>query len=68
MKNVKVTRNGSKLVIECDLSVDLGPSGSGKSIMVATSEGIKPVEGEGGFQIGLNLFRKNADYKAAPKK
>lgn len=58
MQNVKYEVRDGKLYIECDLAVDLGPSGSGKNIMVATSKGIKPVPGgPAGLQLGFNLFK-----------
>lgn len=67
MKNVDVKVSATQIVITMDRSVDLGPSGSGKSILVATTAGIKGLDGTD-LQLGLNLFRKNADYKAPAKK
>lgn len=67
MKNVDVKVTADKIVITMDRSVDLGPSGSGKSILVATTAGIKALEGTD-LQLGVNLFRKNAEYKAPAKK
>lgn len=67
MKNVDVKVTADKIVITMDRGVDLGPSKSGKGILVATSAGIQGVEGTD-LQLGLNLFRKNPDYKAPAKK
>jgi hypothetical protein len=39
MKNMTMHVNGNKLVIEVDLSQDLGPSKSGKTVLIASSEG-----------------------------
>lgn len=58
MKNVKLTIDGDKLLVEVDLSQDFGLSGSGKSIVIASTEGNKPV-GKGGIKIGLNVYRPN---------
>jgi len=37
MKNVEVKTEHGKLVIAVDLAKDLGPSASGKSVMIATT-------------------------------
>lgn len=58
MKNVKLTIDGDKLLVEVDLSQDFGLSGSGKSIAIASTEGNKPV-GKGDIKIGLNIYRPN---------
>lgn len=59
MKNIKMTVKGSKLTIEVDLSKDFGKSASGKSIIIASSEGnqslAKPHQD---IKIGLNLYKK----------
>ena len=39
MKNMTMQVNGNKLVIEVDLAQDLGPSKSGKTVLIASSEG-----------------------------
>jgi hypothetical protein len=49
--------NGSKLVIEIDLSQDLGPSKSGKTILIASSEGNVGVPGREDVKVGLNVYR-----------
>lgn len=56
MQNVKTTIKGSKLIIEVDISKDFGFSASGKTIMVASSKGNKPVEGTD-VVLGLNLYK-----------
>jgi hypothetical protein len=58
MQNVTMKREGkSKLVIEIDLSKDLGPSASGKTIMVATTRGNAPVPETSDCFVGINCFR-----------
>ena len=60
MQNIKTTVNGNKLIIEIDTTVTLGPSKSGKTIMVGTSSGNQAVKGTAGGEvtIGVNVFRK----------
>jgi hypothetical protein len=59
MENIAMKRDGSKLVIEIDLSQDQGPSASGKTILVATTRGSAPVPGSEDTFVGLNCFRYN---------
>jgi hypothetical protein len=56
MKNVKYVIDGDKLKIEVDLTEEHGLSSSGKSIIVATSEGPFRVPGRE-ERIGLNIYR-----------
>lgn len=58
MKNVKLTVNRDKLLIEVDLSKQFGPSSSGKSIVIASTEGNQPV-GKDDIKIGLNVYKPN---------
>jgi hypothetical protein len=51
-----LVNDGKKLVIEVDLANNAGVSGSGKSIMIATSAGNMDV-GDG-IKMGLNIYRK----------
>jgi hypothetical protein len=57
MQNAKFTVNGSKLVIEVDLSADLGPSATGKSRMVASTHGNVVIPGTD-VTIGVNAYRR----------
>lgn len=59
MKNVKMSVTGNKLLIEVDLSQSFGPSSSGKSITVASTEGNKPVPDAEEIKIGLNVYKPN---------
>lgn len=59
MKNVKFTRTGKMLTITIDLSQKGTPSASGKTLVVATTSGNQPIEGEGGFIVGLNVYTPN---------
>lgn len=46
------------LTIRVDLNLNLGKSASGKTDIIATSEGNHKLEGGNGAILGLNLYRK----------
>jgi hypothetical protein len=57
MKNVQMTVNGSELTIKVDLSQNFGPSSSGKSDTIASTEGNVSVPGREEVKIGLNIYK-----------
>ena len=57
MKNVELKVEQGKLIVTVDLTKELGPSSSGKSVMIATTEGNVDVPGAPHVKIGLNLYR-----------
>jgi len=54
MKNVETKTEGTKLIITVDLTKTFGPSKSGKTIIVASTEGNVRV---GEVTIGLNVYK-----------
>ena len=56
-KNVQIEVKGSTLVITCDLTKDHGPSKSGKTTIIATTEGNVSIPGHEGIKLGLNLYK-----------
>ncbi len=58
MKNVEMSVEGRILIIKVDLTKECGPSSSGKSIIVATTEGNQSLPGEDNMKIGLNVYKK----------
>ncbi len=58
MKNVEMKVDGDKLTIVVDLSKEFGPSSSGKTIIIATTEGNQPVPEKDGVRIGLNVYKR----------
>jgi hypothetical protein len=48
---------GTILTIKVDLSKEFGPSSSGKTIIVASTEGNAPISGRDEM-VGLNIYRK----------
>jgi len=58
MKNVEMKVVGNILTIQVDLSKEFGPSSSGKTIIIATTEGNVAIDGHEEAKIGLNVYRK----------
>ena len=58
MKNVEMSIEGNILTIKVDLNKDFGPSASGKTIIIASSEGNQPIPGKEAVKIGLNIYKK----------
>jgi hypothetical protein len=56
MQNVTLKVEGTKLVIEVDLSKEIGPSSSGKTMLIASTEGNANVPGYEGVKVGLNVY------------
>lgn len=59
MKNMEMKIEGDKLTITVDLSKRFGKSSSGKSIIIASSEGNQTVPGTEEIKIGLNVYTKS---------
>lgn len=63
MQNAEMKVSGDMLTIKIDLSQRHGPSGSGKSLTIATTGGNMKVPDNPDIKIGLNCYVKNPDYK-----
>ncbi|MDX2347381.1 MAG: hypothetical protein QNK38_00840 [Nitrospirota bacterium] len=59
MKNVELTVEGTILTIKVDLSKDFGPSSSGKTTIIASTEGNVSIP-EREEKIGLNIYKKKS--------
>lgn len=57
MKNVDMNIEGNILTIKVDLTKDFGTSSSGKSVIVASTEGNYALPGRE-EKVGLNVYRK----------
>jgi hypothetical protein len=57
MKNVHMVVEGNILTIRVDLSKEFGPSASGKTIIIASTEGNVSVL-DRAEKVGLNVYRK----------
>ena len=59
MKNVDFKTDGSKLVITIDTSKEFGKSKTGKTTIIASTEGNQPIAvGSKVVTLGLNVYRK----------
>ena len=58
MKNVDMTVDGNILTIKVDMSKDFGQSSSGKTIIIASTEGNQSVPGKEAIKVGLNIYKK----------
>ncbi|MCC6574146.1 MAG: hypothetical protein IT462_10160 [Planctomycetes bacterium] len=58
MKNVDMKVEGTTLVIKVDLTKEFGPSSSGKTIIIASSEGNQTIDYKDGYKIGINVYKK----------
>ncbi len=58
MKNVEITVQGNTLTIKVDLSKEFGPSSSGKTIIIASTEGDAAIPNREEVKVGLNVYRK----------
>ena len=63
MRNVETKVEQGNLIITVDLSQALGPSASGKSVIIATTEGNIDVPGTPDVKFGLNVYRKKERFK-----
>lgn len=59
MKNVEMTVDGTILTIKVDLSKEFGPSASGKTIIIASTEGNVTIPNRE-EKVGLNVYRKKS--------
>lgn len=56
--NITASVQNNILTLEIDLSKRMGPSASGKTIIVASSNGNQRIDGGNGVVIGLNAYVK----------
>jgi hypothetical protein len=56
-KNVELSAEGNTLIIKVDLSKDFGASKSGKTVVIASTEGNISVPGMPNAKIGLNVYK-----------
>ena len=59
MKNVSISIKENKMTIEVDLTENFGKSKSGKSTIIASSEGNQSITHNGEvIFVGLNVYKK----------
>jgi len=57
MKNIETSVDGDILTLKIDMSKDFGPSKSGKTIIIASSEGNIAIPGSEEVKMGLNIYK-----------
>lgn len=57
MKNIEMKLEGTILTMKVDISRDFGPSKSGKSITIASTEGNVSIPGAEDVKVGLNVYK-----------
>lgn len=67
MKNVAMKVSGKTLTLTIDLAKSFGPSKSGKSNVIATTEGNIELTGHEDMRLGINVF-KTLPKEDRPKK
>ena len=58
MKNVEMKLEENILTIKVDITKEFGPSASGKTIIIASTEGNIPIPEKDEIKIGLNVYKK----------
>jgi len=58
MKNIEMKLEGNILTMKVDLTKEFGPSSSGKTIIIASSEGNVAVDGHEEVKVGLSVYKK----------
>jgi hypothetical protein len=58
MKNIEMAIEDNVLVKKVDLTKELGPSASGKNIIIASTEGNVSIPGRDDAKVGLNVYRR----------
>jgi hypothetical protein len=58
MKNIDMQVQGDILTVRVDLKKEFGPSASGKTTIIATTEGNVSVPEHESIKIGINVYRK----------
>lgn len=57
MQNVQIVRKGNIVTLTIDVSKSYGPSKSGKTEMIASTQGNVRIEGSEGLSLGVNLWK-----------
>jgi hypothetical protein len=60
MLNITQTVKGNVLTIQVDLSKRFGPSASGKTMIIASTQGNQKVDGHPAVSFGVNVYTKES--------
>jgi hypothetical protein len=64
VQNIEIKVEKDKMILTVDLKKRLKDSTSGKTVIVASTEGNAKIEGHDGLQFGLNVFARKTDASA----
>ncbi|HOC58344.1 MAG: hypothetical protein KBA28_02295 [Syntrophaceae bacterium] len=67
MKNVDMKVEGNILTIQVDLTREFGPSASGKTIIISSTEGNISIPERDEIKIGLNIYKKKPFSLSKPE-
>lgn len=62
MKNVEMKVEDNILTIKVNLAKEFGPSASGKTIIIASTEGNISIPDKEDIKIGLNVYKKKKTF------
>jgi len=65
-KNIVAKINGETLTLTVNLAKNLGPSNSGKSLLIATTRGNRIIPGHKKMRLGLTLFEYCNQWEPIP--
>ena len=57
MKNIQIEKTGDVLTIKINLNQTQGPSKSGKTTVIASTQGNVTVPGTEGVKLGVNCYK-----------
>lgn len=57
MRNVEISVSGDILTLRVDLTKEFGPSSSGKTIIIASTDGNQTIP-DRDERVGLNVYKK----------
>lgn len=60
-ENVKAKTDGKLLILEIDLTKEIGLSGSGKNMKIASSGGNISIPNTPEYKIGINVYKKPSE-------
>ena len=63
MKNIDMHVDGNVMTLVVQLNQPMGPSSSGKTILLASTEGNLPVPGHPGVEFGVNVYKPKPGRK-----
>ncbi|MBT9157227.1 MAG: hypothetical protein DDT36_00208 [Firmicutes bacterium] len=58
MKNIEMKLDGNILTITMDITKNFGPSSTGKTTIIASTEGNVSAPGNDEIRIGVNVYKK----------